>query len=405
MKFVKLIRSIYVILFLLFPVIAKGDITWTSEKQLTTNAGNSESPSIAVYGSKVYVVWSDNTSGDYDIFFTKSTNGGNTWSAKKKLSSTSGSSEKPAIAVDGSNIYLVWSDNTTDNYELFFTRSANGGMTWETMRITDMVGFMKYPSIAVDDSGIYVVWSDNAQGNDEIFFKSQQAADDTWGTMRLTDNIGDSKSPSIAVSGLNAHVVWSDNTHGNYEIFYKDTKTLYFKVPYKSITIDGNYDDWKTQDRVYLDDDGPECGNSPGQDIKAVYVAQDDNYIYFRFVLNGPLDATFGYKLGEYSFGGGIHLYVGEDITGGYIFYTTPIPGFTSPRLPSNFIAVTNNEFEGKFEKCTSEGWLRENKTGAWCDQGRSTVCRDLVELPKMLFDFSSSVIAFSAPPPNISGV
>src|SRR4030065_135449 len=105
MKLVKSICFIYGILVLFLPVAAKGDITWIPEKKLTTNAGDSKSPSIAVNGSKVYVVWSDNTPGNYEIFYKKSTDGGNTWSANKKLSSTSGSSEKPSITVDGSDIY------------------------------------------------------------------------------------------------------------------------------------------------------------------------------------------------------------------------------------------------------------------------------------------------------------
>jgi hypothetical protein len=288
------------------------------------------------------------------------------------------------------NIYLVWSENTIDNYELFLAQSIDSGKTWNTMRISDIVGFMKYPSIAVDDSSIYVVVSDTEDGNGEIFFKSQQSSDNTWETLRLTYNTGNSQSPAVALNGARAYVVWSDNTPGNYEIFYRDEKKLYFDVPYKTINIDGDYSDWKINNRVYLDTDGSDCGDVSGQDIKAVYVAQDNEYIYFRFVLNGPLDKTFGYKFGEYSSGGAIHLYVGEDQTGDYIFYATPIPQLYSPRLPSHFVAVSDDGFEAKFDKCSSEGFLRDNKTGAWCDQGHSTVCRDLVELPRMLFDFST---------------
>lgn len=164
-----------------------------------------------------------------------------------------------------------------------------------------------------------------------------------------------------------------------------------FLVPHKTILIDGDYSDWDSSTRVYSDVDGPECENVPGRDIKAVYVAQDDNYIYIRYILNGPLDQTFGYKFGE-----NLHSYVGQAGYSGYIFYATPIPGLCSPLFPSDFVHIDYDDvlntyqFEAKFNKCDVKGWWDNRGLAAWCDQGKTTVCRDHVELPKMIFDFST---------------
>jgi hypothetical protein len=161
----------------------------------------------------------------------------------------------------------------------------------------------------------------------------------------------------------------------------------YWVVPYKIITIDGEFNDWNIGQRVYIDGDGPECGDAPGQDIKEVYVAQDDNYIYLRYIINGPLDPTFGYKFGE-----NLHVFVGADTVNphGYIAYTTGVADLHSSRFDSSFIYVNNNQFEGRFHKCDLKGWWDERQISGWCDQGRETICRDHIALPKLIFDFSN---------------
>ena len=166
----------------------------------------------------------------------------------------------------------------------------------------------------------------------------------------------------------------------------------YFLAQYKTVTIDGSYDDWEDRDRIYIDTDGPDCGDAPGQDIKEVYVAQDDDFIYVRFVLNGPLDETFGYKFGE-----DLHIHVRQNNGVGDICYATPYNDFDigyeipNMNLPGSFVHVNSNQFECKFYKYDVRRWESED-LAAWCDQGSETVCRDYISLPKMSFDFSGCI-------------
>jgi hypothetical protein len=218
-------RQIFItvmIFLLLFSAIAYGD-TWTTNKNLTNNAGSSRYPSMAVDGSNVYVVWFDNTPGNYEIYFKKSDDGGTTWTNNKRLTNTAGSSEDAVMTVDGSNIYVVWEDDTPGNYEIYFKKSDDGGATWtNNKRLTWNASDSYVADIAVDGSNIYVIWGDDTSGNWEVYFKKSDDGGATWTkSKRLTWNAGNSYAQSMAVDGLNVYVLWEDDTPGNPEIYFK----------------------------------------------------------------------------------------------------------------------------------------------------------------------------------------
>ncbi|OGW52571.1 MAG: hypothetical protein A2Y81_02475 [Nitrospirae bacterium RBG_13_43_8] len=205
-----------------------GGVTWSPNKRLTNNAGISNNPVIAVDGSNIYVVWCDDTPGNYEIYFKMSDDGGTTWTTNERLTWNTGYSQSPAIAVDGSNIYVVWYDYTPGNYEIYFKKSDDGGTTWtKNMNLTNNESYSFLPAVAVDGSNIYVVWYDETPGNPEIYFKKSDDGGTTWTTNeRLTNNYGYSYVPAIAVDGQNIYVVWENYllTPANYEIYFKKSE-------------------------------------------------------------------------------------------------------------------------------------------------------------------------------------
>jgi hypothetical protein len=204
-----------------------GGTTWSANKRLTWTAGDSRYPASAAdpFGG-LHVVWYDDTPGNAEIYYSKSTDGGATWSPSKRLTWTVGNSFWLALAVDSSGyIHVVWSDPTPGNAELYYKKSMDGGSSWTaSKRLTWTSELSSAPDIAVDSSNsLYVVWHDMTPGNLEIYCRKSPDGGATWtSSQRLTLNSGDSLFPDIVRdSAGNLHVVWEDFTPGKWEIYYK----------------------------------------------------------------------------------------------------------------------------------------------------------------------------------------
>ncbi len=162
-----------------------------------------------------------------EIYYKRSTDAGVNWGADTRLTNNIAYSEFPSVAVSGSVVHVVWNDNRDGNSEIYYKRSTDGGISWGAdTRLTNNSAISEYPSVAVSGSVVHVVWQDNRDGNYEIYYKRSTDAGISWGAdTRLTNNTAFSWYPSVAVSGSVVHVVWKDNRDGNWEIYYKRNPT------------------------------------------------------------------------------------------------------------------------------------------------------------------------------------
>jgi hypothetical protein len=211
----------------LFLFVQAAQADWTPAKRLTWTSGSSQNPTIAADSlGNVHVVWNDDTPGNNEIYHKKSTNGGTNWGTAKRLTWTSGQSFCPVDAVDSSGIlHIVWSENTVGTSEIYYGKTADGGVTWTAnKRLTWNSGISWRPDIAVGPfDSLHVAWSDSTPGNAEIYYKKSSDGGVTWlAGKRLTWTSGSSYLPDLTVdSAGNLHLVWSDETPGATEIFYK----------------------------------------------------------------------------------------------------------------------------------------------------------------------------------------
>ncbi|MGB3478041.1 MAG: exo-alpha-sialidase [bacterium] len=202
--------------------------TWETDIRLTENGAFSWNPTVAVSGLDVHVLWYDKRDGNYEVYYKRSTDAGSTWGTDTRLTNDSFVSEWPSVGVSGSNLHVVWDDSRDGvTYQIYYKRSTDAGTTWETdTKITNSSQLADHPSVNVSDSNIHVVWNDWRDINAEIYYKRSTDSGITWETdTRLTNNPATSQCASVAVADSSVHVVWFDTRDGNREIYYKRNPT------------------------------------------------------------------------------------------------------------------------------------------------------------------------------------
>jgi len=213
---------------IIFSRSTDGGVTFSTPARVSANAGASVSPQMAVDpGGNISVVWVDVTFGHSDISFSRSADHGATFSTPKSLSNNIGSSVNPQITVDlTGNINVAWENNGPGNFDIFFSRSVDKGATFSTPKnLSNSLGQSRSPQIALDAGGnINVVWTDNNPPDvspDILFVRSSDGGTTFSAAQNVSHNSGSSSNPWLSVdAGANINVAWEDNTPGNQDIFF-----------------------------------------------------------------------------------------------------------------------------------------------------------------------------------------
>jgi hypothetical protein len=182
---------------------------------LSNNTGFSSNPQITTFESDVYVVWRDNSSGNDDIYFSASADNGTSFNSIKNLSNNVGRSDNPQIAAEGDNVYVVWTDNSSGRDQIYFKRSSDkGNLFYPTEDLSNNNGSSTHPQITAMGNSVYIVWSDTTTGNGDIYFKSSADNGTSFASLKnLSRNLnGSAHFPQVEATGNNIYVVWRDET-------------------------------------------------------------------------------------------------------------------------------------------------------------------------------------------------
>jgi len=266
--FMKKIYSALIFLIIVFVFLSNAQPVWETSQRLTWNRDVYDIQ-VAAYWKYVHVVWSDEQSGN-DIFYKRSYDYGATWEPVKRLTWGGNKSGILDLAVNGSNIHLVFfaADNTivykrsTDNGEswiqkkltwgenypidlavavsgnivhvvyflypfykinpgIYHSRSLDNGETWEPKKWID---YSLYNSLDLDCSGwnVHMVFSAEMfhEGHLDLFYIHSSNAGTDWdlphqiaqsGNIIQYDSPGFTPWAAVASSGQNVHIVYPDN--------------------------------------------------------------------------------------------------------------------------------------------------------------------------------------------------
>jgi hypothetical protein len=177
-----------------------GGSTFSTPADLSENDGTSQNPSISATENTVHV---DDASGNSEILYRRSTDVGANFGLIESISDNTVGAFVPDITALSNNIYVVWSDQTPGNIDVFFKRSTDGGINFGlSENLSNCCGFSNGPIVTTSGNNVYVVWVDDVSGNWEILYRKSIDGGITFDptTSNLSTNIGTSDAPAIAVS-------------------------------------------------------------------------------------------------------------------------------------------------------------------------------------------------------------
>ncbi len=182
---------------------------WMDEMRLTSSSGDSTRPDMAVWGSNLHVVWRDNS---YDIYYKRSVDNGLSWGDNILLTSAGVDYYGPRIAVSGNNIHVVWdSDGVT-----YYMNSTDNGDNWGIITAWDWSSYpfclsgdwVVNPDVTVDGNYVYIVTY--AMGVEHLIFKRSSDNGNSWTDwIFVTDSTVWCADPMIDNDGSLIHIVYN----------------------------------------------------------------------------------------------------------------------------------------------------------------------------------------------------
>jgi len=188
---------------------------------ITHNLGNSGIPELLATGNHVYLTWEDNSKGNFDVFLTKSDDYGASFNVPINVSANAGQSGTPQIAVSQGTVYVVWMDNTSGTYDILFSKSTDGGNSFGTpINISNLHADSGYPQFIVTGNNVYVTWTQTiSSSNYDIYFAKSTDNGNTFDkSINLSNNFGASGWPKIASDGT-IYISWVDSSPGKFNVF------------------------------------------------------------------------------------------------------------------------------------------------------------------------------------------
>jgi hypothetical protein len=209
--------------------LASGAENFGTSIRLTNNSADQCNPSIAINDSdKLYVVWQDNRSGNWDIYSKTSADGVN-FSSERLVVDSNDNQTNPVVIAESSsssNAWVVWQDDRAGNEDIYAASSGNDFLSKTVHQITSNSSNQTEPAAAVDAGNtVYVLWTDTRSGTSDIYGASSAGG---WNNVAVVSKANNQSRPAVAAesTGSVLHFLWEDDSGGNKDIYYASSSSL-----------------------------------------------------------------------------------------------------------------------------------------------------------------------------------
>lgn len=321
--------------------------------------------SLAADKNGLHAVWSEKNGQEWDIYYKRSQDGGVTWTDPIKLFSNGlnnnyfyeakiTSQDSGLVYVTATGYSLINEGGPTYSWKIFGRRSLNGGKTWEMLQeLQDSYVFVAYPSITSYKSNIFIIYSSRKPSTLQALYSNNQGA--TFVDYVVSNNANE-QTPlysSVASDPYQIYVAWTSERN---DTTYKRWNVFFDKSDY-SLT-------WQT-DKVIT-------GNTTGK-IKffATNSLAANNSGSVRLLITKRQDTTdaLGNTIaGKWNILLKTSFDYGESFAAGAKFYDSTLYEAWNPKI--SYLNPAKNDFmvlwEQYYNNSGAEIYGRKRVAGAW---------------------------------------
>ncbi|MBN1208055.1 MAG: tandem-95 repeat protein, partial [Myxococcaceae bacterium] len=183
--------------------------------------GSQTAPAVASSGTDYLVVWTDDRGGDMDIYGARVSQAGAVLdSTGIPIARALNSQQNPAVAFDGTNYFVVWSDGRRGSgVDLYGARVSPAGSVLDpTGRVvansTVFTLMMDFPAIAFDGTNYLIIWEERlgfSAASNLMGTRVSPTGAPVGSAFVVSNATGNQGAPALAFDGTNYLAVWQDD--------------------------------------------------------------------------------------------------------------------------------------------------------------------------------------------------
>lgn len=198
---------------------ADGGASFSGAVVISTVGVDAEQVAIAADSATVQAVWQQDVAtgtGDKRLYHSRSTNGGTSFEAPKRLSTTTNFEVEPAIVIDGNaRVHVAWEAHyPTGGGDIFWTRSTNAGVSFAVPANRSNNASTTSQTVFIGGAGnkIEMFWmEDTGVGTRQAYTTRTNNGGTSWTAVNSLGTATETiTEPFVFVKGTTAHAVWED---------------------------------------------------------------------------------------------------------------------------------------------------------------------------------------------------
>lgn len=198
--------------------VDQGD-TFSEPINISRSSGEAFEPEIAVDpNGAINIAWEDTAPGENSIMFSRSTDEGKSFSNPLQVSKGTARASEAHIASDGAGrLSVVWVQGNEDEKQAYYSRSTDGGLTFsDPINLSNTAGAsISKPLITTFKETVYVAYQNEVRRDMQVYLVKSEDAGASFSNAVQVSNADNSKgrahSAAMVVDSRGVlHIVWID---------------------------------------------------------------------------------------------------------------------------------------------------------------------------------------------------